>query len=59
MPHVEKIKHFDLVRIEKCGHSPQLEKPEEFNRAVVDFLKRGADGAGSVGLTQHAGFKLM
>ena len=27
-----------LVVIEQCGHLPQLEKPDEFNRAVLDFL---------------------
>ena len=27
-----------LVAIKECGHIPQLEKPEEFNRAVLDFL---------------------
>jgi len=27
------------VRImERCGHLPQLERPEEFNRLVLDFL---------------------
>src|SRR5271165_7152023 len=27
-----------LVAIKECGHVPQLEKPEEFNRALLDFL---------------------
>ncbi len=27
-----------LVAIRECGHIPQLEKPEEFNRALLDFL---------------------
>jgi triacylglycerol lipase len=27
-----------LVAIKECGHIPQLEKPEEFNRALLDFL---------------------
>ncbi len=27
-----------LVAIKECGHIPQLEKPEEFNRAVLEFL---------------------
>ncbi|MGO9470831.1 MAG: alpha/beta fold hydrolase [Isosphaeraceae bacterium] len=59
MPHVGNFKQFELVQIEKCGHSPQLEKPEEFNRALLDFLKRRAEGAGSLSLTQHAGCNLM
>ncbi len=29
-----------LVTIEQCGHMPQLEKPEEFNRAVLEFLRQ-------------------
>jgi 2-hydroxy-6-oxonona-2,4-dienedioate hydrolase len=27
-----------LVTFKECGHIPQLEKPEEFNRALLDFL---------------------
>ena len=27
-----------LAIFEQCGHLPQLEKPDEFNRAVLDFL---------------------
>jgi len=27
-----------LVIIEQCGHVPQIEKPEEFNRALLEFL---------------------
>jgi len=27
-----------LAVFEQCGHLPQLEKPDEFNRAVLDFL---------------------
>jgi pimeloyl-ACP methyl ester carboxylesterase len=27
-----------LVAIKECGHIPQLEKPEEFNRLLLDFL---------------------
>jgi len=29
-----------LEIINQCGHSPQLEKPEEFTRLVRDFLLR-------------------
>jgi pimeloyl-ACP methyl ester carboxylesterase len=27
-----------LVVFEQCGHVPQIEKPEEFNKAVLEFL---------------------
>lgn len=27
-----------LIAIKECGHIPELEKPEEFNRALLDFL---------------------
>jgi len=27
-----------MVVFDQCGHVPQIEKPQEFNRAVVDFL---------------------
>lgn len=29
-----------LVVFDHCGHVPQIEKPEEFNRAVLDFLAK-------------------
>ena len=32
------IKGSDLVVIDNCGHSPQVEKPAEFNKAALDFL---------------------
>jgi 2-hydroxy-6-oxonona-2,4-dienedioate hydrolase len=47
IPHLEKLKNYELVQIENCGHSPQLEKPEEFNRALLDFLKRRDEIRGS------------
>ncbi len=28
----------DLVVIEDCGHVPQVEKPDEFLRAALEFL---------------------
>ena len=28
----------DLVVIDNCGHSPQVEKPDEFIKAALDFL---------------------
>jgi len=35
----EKIKGSKLVIIKDCGHVPPIEKPEEFNKIVLDFLK--------------------
>ncbi len=32
------IKGSDLVVIDNCGHSPQIEKPEEFIKTALDFL---------------------
>ena len=29
-----------LVVIEQCGHAPQIEKPAEFNQAVLDFFAK-------------------
>ncbi len=30
------------VRImDRCGHTPQVERPQEFNQLVVDFLSEG------------------
>jgi pimeloyl-ACP methyl ester carboxylesterase len=28
-----------LVILEKCGHAPPFEKPQETSRVIVDFLK--------------------
>jgi pimeloyl-ACP methyl ester carboxylesterase len=28
----------ELVVIEQCGHTPHLEKPDEFVRVAMDFL---------------------
>ena len=33
-----KIQGAKLVRIPGCGHISNLEKPEEFNRALMEFL---------------------
>lgn len=35
----EKIKNSTLVTLKNCGHVPPIEKPDEFNRIVMDFLK--------------------
>ena len=35
----EKIKGSKLAVIKDCGHASPLEKPEEFNTLVIDFLK--------------------
>ncbi len=34
----EGIPQAKLVIFEQCGHIPQLEKPAEFNQALIDFL---------------------
>lgn len=33
-------RHATLIVLEDCGHTPQLEKPEEFNTALRDFVTR-------------------
>src|SRR3990170_650899 len=35
----DKIKGSKLVIIKDCGHIPTIEKPQEFNEVVLDFLK--------------------
>ena len=32
------IKGSDLVVIDNCGHSPQVEKPDEFIKTSLEFL---------------------
>ena len=43
---MENITGAELVVIDKAGHMPYLEKPTEFNDAVLSFLKRHRDLAG-------------
>ena len=41
------IKGSELVGLDRCGHSVQLDCPQEYNQAVSDFLKKlPASGAG-------------
>ncbi len=35
---VQAIPQADLVVIEECGHMPHMERPDEFNAHVVEFL---------------------
>jgi 2-hydroxy-6-oxonona-2,4-dienedioate hydrolase len=35
----ELIENSQLFFIDKCGHAPMMEKPEEFNKILEDFLK--------------------
>jgi len=34
------IRGAKLVVLDECGHLPEIEKPDEFNRAVLDFLAK-------------------
>lgn len=36
----ELIKDSELHLVEKCGHAPMMELPDEFNRILGDFLSR-------------------
>ena len=36
----ELIPESELHMVEKCGHAPMMERPEEFNRILDDFLNR-------------------
>jgi 2-hydroxy-6-oxonona-2,4-dienedioate hydrolase len=35
----DEIPHSNLVVISNCGHTPYVEKPIEFNREILKFLK--------------------
>jgi 2-hydroxy-6-oxonona-2,4-dienedioate hydrolase len=38
----DMIADSELHWVERCGHTPMMEHPEEFNRLVLDFLARAA-----------------
>ena len=38
----EGIPHARLAPIERCGHVPHRERPEELTRLVIDFLTGGS-----------------
>jgi len=38
-PFLTKMDNCRLLIIEKCGHRPHAEKPDLFNRVVIDFLQ--------------------
>ncbi len=43
--HVERwLPHAEQVTIEKCGHVPQVECPEETNRMLLEFFARAERG---------------
>jgi len=35
-----RLKNAEYLELAGAGHSPQFDSPEEFNKAVIDFLKR-------------------
>jgi len=40
-----KLPHSTLTVIERCGHAPQLERPEELTRVLLQILVRDSRGA--------------
>lgn len=36
----ESLPLVELHSIDKCGHAPQMERPDEFNALTLDFLRR-------------------
>jgi pimeloyl-ACP methyl ester carboxylesterase len=38
----QRIPGAELVVLEACGHLSNLEQPERFNEALLDFLKRNS-----------------
>ena len=44
----ELIPNSELVKVDKCGHAPMMERPEAFNLALESFLNRVETGSFSV-----------
>jgi len=36
---LKNMRNAELHTIKECGHMPQVEHPDEFNRIVLQFLK--------------------
>jgi 2-hydroxy-6-oxonona-2,4-dienedioate hydrolase len=36
----ELIPNSELVKVDKCGHAPMMERPDAFNKALGSFVKR-------------------
>jgi pimeloyl-ACP methyl ester carboxylesterase len=34
----DNLPNSKLVMLEECGHAPMMERPEEFNKALEEFL---------------------
>lgn len=43
---LERMPNATLYFIERCGHAPMIERPEEFNRLMLDFLSEMTVPAG-------------
>jgi pimeloyl-ACP methyl ester carboxylesterase len=41
----ELIKNSELVKVDKCGHAPMMERPDLFNIAFESFIKRVEDAS--------------
>ncbi len=45
----EKFNEFtpnsELVKVDKCGHAPMMERPDLFNQALDSFMRRVEDGS--------------
>ena len=37
---IEKLPHLSYYLFEKSGHTPQLEEPEEFNKKLIEWIKK-------------------
>lgn len=44
----ELIPNSELVKVDKCGHAPMMERPELFNQALQSFLERVEAGTFTV-----------
>lgn len=40
----ELLPNSELVKVDKCGHAPMMERPELFNTALESFITRVEDG---------------
>jgi|GEM_PF-3818970 len=53
-PHLRTFQNVELHVVAECGHSPMIEKPDEWMTLLMDFVRQVVPGPGNDGAPQGA-----